>query len=286
MKAPVFRYVRPGTLSELLELLATEGDDARLLAGGQSLVPLLNMRMARPSLLLDIGIIPEMSEIGVVDGFLQIGAGVTQRVAEQSPLVKENCPLLSAALPHIGHLQIRTLGTVGGSIAHADPAAELPAVVSTLGATCIAESVRGERSIPAEEFFLGAFTNALEQDEILRQVRFPVDNGARYGFEEMSTRAGDFAVAGVAGRVRQDGEDVEISDVSLYAFGTGSSPLRLEGAEQLIQGEKPTPALFAEAAREASDAVDNDFGDIHADGWYRAATVGELTRRVLESASR
>ena len=286
MKAPVFRYARPSTLSELLELLAAEGDDARLLAGGQSLVPLLKMRMARPSLLLDIGIIPEMSEIGIVDGFLQIGAGVTQRVAEQLPMVQESCPLLSSALTHIGHIQIRTLGTVGGSIAHADPAAELPAVVSTLGATCIAESVRGVRSIPAEEFFIGAFTNALEQDEVLCEVRFPIDDDAGYGFEELSTRAGDFAVAGVAGRVRQGIGDLKIFDASLYAFGTGSTPLRLEGAEQLVQGEKPSPALFAEAASEAGAAVDTDFGDIHADGPYRAAVVSELTRRVLESASR
>ena len=284
MKPPQFLYARPQTLEEVLSILDEYGADAKLLAGGQSLIPLLNFRLARPAVLVDIALVDEISSIRVEDGTLSIGAGVRQRVAELSPDVGKASPLLSESLSHIGHLQNRVRGTVGGSLAHADPAAELPAVMMCLGATMIVRSASGERSIPAEEFFVGPFATALGESEVLCDIRIPINPSARSHILELSLRKGDFALAGVCGQlILSDGK---VADLDLVAFGVDAVPLRLTGAEDAVRGREPAPAILTEATRLAGSAVDPSFGDVHADGAYRAAVVGEYTYRCLVEMTR
>ena len=284
MKPPQFLYARPQTLAEALSILDEFGADAKILAGGQSLMPLLNFRLARPAVLVDIALVDEIGAISVEDGILSIGAGVRQRVAELSSDVREACPLLSESVSHIGHLQNRIRGTVGGSLAHADPAAELPAVMMCLGATMVVRSGGGERSIPAEEFFVGPFTTTLGDNEMLCDVRIPVNPSARSHILELSLRKGDFALAGVCGRLTMS--EGRVADVDLVAFGVDAVPLRLTEAEDAVRGRVPDPDILREAMRLANSAVDPSFGDVHADGAYRAAVVGEYAYRGLVEMTR
>ena len=186
MKPPPFLYCRPATLDGALSLLAEHGDEAKALAGGQSLMPLMNFRLARPSVLVDLALVEELRGTGRRDGELVVGAMVVQRRAERDTDVETACPLIPAALRHVGHLQIRNRGTVGGSLAHADPAAELPAVALATGATMVTRSVRGDRTIPAAQFFPGPFMTALEPEELLVEVRFPVRDPSRTAFTELT----------------------------------------------------------------------------------------------------
>ena len=203
MKAAPFAYVRPGTTEESLRELGTDG--AKILAGGQSLVPVLAMRLGRPSLLVDINAVTELNQLSRADGALRVGATVRQRQLLQDPS-SAAVPLLRLALPWVGHREIRTRGTACGSLAHADPAAELPAVATCLDATMVLASTRGLREVAATDFFTGAMSTALEPDELLMEVRFPVaPAGEGYGFGEFARRHGDFALAGVAARVRSSG---------------------------------------------------------------------------------
>jgi aerobic carbon-monoxide dehydrogenase medium subunit len=284
VKPHPFLYVRPGSLEEALSILSEHGDDAKILAGGQSLIPLLNFRLARPDVLIDIGLIEEIQQIRVDDGTISIGAGVRQRAAEISVVVRNSAPLVCQSISYIGHLQNRNRGTVGGSIAHADPASELPATVSALGATMVVRSVNGERLIPADEFFVGPLTTALETGEMLCEIRIPIKRSARSHIIELSTRAGDFALAGVAGQLVMAGETV--GEIDLVAFGVASTPLRLTDAEAVIRGRAPSPDVLDEVAASATSAVDDTFGDIHSDGAYRAAIVGEYSYRVLHEMTR
>lgn len=281
MKPPPFHYARPKHLNGVLRLLAEHDGGARVLAGGQSLVPLLNFRLARPEVLVDIAMVDELSRLTIEDGGLRIGASVTQRAVETSAEVARHCPLLSKALPLVGHLQNRARGTVVGSIAHADPSAELPAVALVLGATMAVRSASGDRSIPAGDFFLGPFTTALEPDEILVEVRFPVDVSARTAVKEIAPRSGDFAIAGVAGRLTT-AADGAVRDVALALFGVGAVPQRLPEVERLAAGENVTPALLDEVARVTRATARSGSEDVHADPAYRARVAGELVRRVLE----
>ncbi len=281
MKPPPFLYARPESLDGVLRLLAENGGDARVLAGGQSLVPLLNFRLARPEILVDIAMVDELSHLTIEDGGLRIGASVTQRAVETSAEVARLCPLLSKALPLVGHLQNRARGTVVGSIAHADPSAELPAVALVLGATMTVRSASGDRSIPAEDFFLGPFTTALEPDEILVEVRFPGEPSARTAVKEIAPRSGDFAIAGVAGRLTT-AADGAVQDVALALFGVGAVPQRLPEVERLAAGENVTPELLDEVARITRATARSGSEDVHADPAYRARVAGELVRRVVE----
>ena len=201
VKPPPFKYARPESLDEVLGILSEFAGEARVLAGGQSLIPLLNFRLARPAVLVDIALVTELRRLEVERGVLRIGAAVTQNAVERSSDVARFCPLLQEALPFVGHLQNRMRGTVAGSIAHADPAAEMPAVALALDATMVARSATGVREIPADQFFLGPFTTALAHDEILVEVRFPSSRKARASVAEVAPRSGDFAVAGVAGQL-------------------------------------------------------------------------------------
>ena len=284
MKPPPFLYARPQTLEEALATLDEYGADAKILAGGQSLIPLLNFRLARPAVLVDIALVDEIGAIRVEDGTLSIGAGVRQRAAELSTDVGEASPLLSESISHIGHLQNRLRGTVGGSLAHADPAAELPAVMMCLGATMVVRSAGGERSIPAEAFFVGPFTTVLGDNEMLCDVRIPINPSARSHILELSMRKGDFALAGVCGQLTLS--EGRVADVDLVAFGVDAVPLRLTEAEDAVRGHEPAPDILSEAKRLAGAAVDASFGDVHADGAYRAAVVGEYTYRGLVEMTR
>ncbi|MGH7856247.1 MAG: FAD binding domain-containing protein, partial [Candidatus Binatia bacterium] len=236
MKPAPFEYHSASSLDEAVALLARLGDEAKIIAGGQSLVPLLALRLARPAHLVDLNRIDALSKIDAADGGLVIGAMVRQRAAERSGLVRERCPLLAAALPRIGHPAIRNRGTVGGSLAHADPAAELPAVALALEAKLVARSARGERILPASEFFVGHFTTALEPDECLVEIRFPAwPDGAGCAFEEASRRDGDFAMVGVAALLRvASGGDV--ADARIALIGVGGTAVRAVDAEALLRG--------------------------------------------------
>jgi carbon-monoxide dehydrogenase medium subunit len=255
MKLPRFDYEAPETVSEAVELLAEHLDEASVLAGGQSLIPLLAMRLAHPEVVIDINGIAELSGVSAADGWVAIGAMTREYVAEDSGTVAETVPLLAAALPLIGHEAIRSRGTIGGSLAHADPAAELPAVARALDAEFVVRGQSGERVVPAAEWFEGFLTTSRRPDELLVAVRFPTaEPGTGTSFQEVARRHGDFAIVGLAASLTFS--DGAISDARLAFSGVSDVPVRTVGAEDLLVGERPSPELFEEAARRATDDID------------------------------
>jgi aerobic carbon-monoxide dehydrogenase medium subunit len=283
MKPPRFDYQAPTSLDEALALLRQHGDQAKVLAGGQSLVPLLNFRLVRPQVLVDLNEVSGLDGIRETNGVLTIGAMTRQRAVETSALVRERCPLLADAMPQIGHVQIRNRGTVGGSLAHADPAAELPAVVAALGGDVVLRSAGGQRALPAEQFFVTYLTTALEPGELLVEVRLPV-TPPRSGsaFLEVSRRHGDFALVGVAASVTLDAAGI-CTRAALALTGVGPTPVVARAAAMALVGVRPTPEAFAEAAGRATTGLVPD-GDLHASREYRTHVAGVLTRRALERA--
>ncbi|MDX6592075.1 MAG: aerobic carbon-monoxide dehydrogenase medium subunit [Gaiellales bacterium] len=281
MKPPVFAYHRPDTLDEALATLADAGDEGRALAGGQSLIPLLNLRMARPDVVVDLGRLRELDYIRVDNGWLRVGAMTRQRTLELDATAAEHAPLLRAATRWIGHQQIRTRGTVGGSIAHADPAAELPVAALALGAEMVVRGPVGERICPATQFFGGFFGTAVEPGEILVEVRFP-RLGSRCAFVEVARRHGDFAIAGV-GVAMDLGPDGRISRAGVALAGVGPAPLKVAPAEALLRGEQPSPELFEAAAQAAAEAAQPS-SDIHGSASFRLHLVRVLTTRALSQA--
>lgn len=287
MKPPPFDYSAPETLDEALGLLRDLGEDARPLAGGQSLIPLLSLRLARPSHLIDLArtAAPEMHSIRGGDGHIAIGAMVRERAAESDEGVRKRVPLLAEALPLIGHPAIRSRGTIGGSLAHADPAAELPAVAVVLRAQIVVESAdRGRRTIDAGEFFTGFFSTAMEPDEILVEVRF-TDPGAGTGtaIEEVARRHGDFAMVGAATAVGV--EQGRIADVRCVLTGVSDTPVLLADAGKLLEGVEPGEAAFREAAAELSRPLTPP-SDVHGSSAYRRHVAGVLIYRTLHTATR
>ena len=283
MKPVDFEYYDPVSLEEALDLLFKLGDGSRALAGGQSLVPLMNFRLARPSHLVDLNRIGELRYLKVENGELRIGAMTRQREVELSAVIAQNWPLLRDATGYIGHIQIRNRGTVGGSLAHAYPSAELPVAMVALGASFILRRNDNQRAVRAEEFFVTHMTTVLEPDELLVEIRVPaLPPKTGWCFQEVSRRHGDFALAGVAALVTLDGGG-SIGQARL-AF-TGPIPLRVEKAEQLLLGQKPTEGLFREAARAATQDLAQD-SDIHASADYRRRVSEVLARRALEEAAR
>lgn len=281
---PAFRYHRPTTVEEAIGLLAEYGSDAKVLAGGQSLVPLLALRLSHPEHLVDIGRIAGLdgAEDGP-DGFT-IGAAARHADVELSPVATKAAPLVAAAMPHIGHRAIRNRGTVCGSLAHADPAAELPAVALATGAELIARSSAGERRIPAADFFLGYLTSALDETEVLTAVRFPPWPGRTgWSVQEVSRRHGDYALVGLAALVGV-GDDGRVERAALSFFGAGATPVRVPDAEAVLIGERPEPAAIAEAADVVTKSIDPP-GDNHASAAYRAHVAGVLTKRCLAEAA-
>ncbi|MGH2513853.1 MAG: FAD binding domain-containing protein [Candidatus Limnocylindrales bacterium] len=273
MKPAPFLYLRPDSLEGVHAALAEYGDEAKLLAGGQSLLPLINFRLARPAVLVDLALVPGLDGMSVAEDGLRLGAMVRQWTIERSAQVTRDWPLLPRALAHVGHVQIRHRGTIGGSIAHADPAAELPAVCLALDAEFVVSSATGQRTLPVGTFFTGPFGTTLGSDEVLTEVRIPPSAGQVMAFAELARRYGDFALAGVAaiagnGRVR------------LAAFGVGWTAVRLQRAEACLAGSPLDDAAIAAASAAASQEVE-PIDDIHADAAYRRELLGVLVGRVL-----
>jgi carbon-monoxide dehydrogenase medium subunit len=287
MKPPSFDYAAPKTVDEAVSLLTAHEGDAKILAGGQSLMPLLNMRLARPGLLVDIARIDGLAEIREADGGLVIGAMTRQRAVEHSELVRSRFPLLHTAILNIAHPQNRNQGTVGGSLAHADPAAELPAMALAYDAEFRAVGPAGERRIKAADFFVTYLTTALEPTEILTEVRFPaLPPRTGWSFIELARRHGDFALTGVVAQLATDSGG-RCSAARLVLFGVGTTAVRTRAAEQLLIGEKPSESLFERAGQTASQEIDEPLSDVHASAEYRRDLARVLTRRALaEAASR
>ena len=283
MKLPYVEYEAPATAAEAVDLLAEHEDEASVLAGGQSLIPLLALRLARPGVLIDINGLSELSGMSVIDGQVAIGAMTREYVAEESEMVADTVPLLAAALPLIGHEAIRSRGTIGGSLAHADPAAELPAVARALDAEFVVRSRSGDRVIPAAEWFEGYLATARRPDEILVEVRFPAAGpGTGVAFQEVARRHGDFAIVGLAASLVLSGE--VISDARLAFAGVSDVPVRATAAEDLLVGERPSTELFDEAARRATEDLDPP-GDLHGSSDYRKKVAAALVRRGLRAAA-
>jgi aerobic carbon-monoxide dehydrogenase medium subunit len=283
MKLPYVEYEAPATVAEAVDLLGEHQDEASVLAGGQSLIPLMALRLARPAVLIDINGLGELSGVSVTDGWVAIGAMTREYVAEESAAVADTVPLLAAALPLIGHEAIRNRGTIGGSLAHADPAAELPAVARALDAEFMLRSRSGDRVVPAAEWFEGYLATARRPEEILVEVRFPAAGpGTGVAFQEVTRRHGDFAIVGLA--VSLTLADGVISHARLAFSGVADVPVRAADAEDLLIGEQPSPELFEEAARRAVADIDPP-ADLHGSSEYRKKIAATLVRRGLQAAA-
>ncbi len=283
MKPPPFDYHRPNTVGEALELLARFAGDASILAGGQSLVPMMNMRLAEPPVLIDINRIPQLT--GVVseaEGFV-VGAMTRQRAIEESPVLRNGQPLLLEAVSHIGHVMVRNRGTIGGSLAHADPAAELGVVALALGVEIVLQSSKGKRVIPADQFFFGPFMTARQDNEMITEVRIPARApGSGWAFLELARTYGNFAVAAACAIVELT--EGTISNVRLVLGGVAPTPVRAPEAESLFEGKSPSGGAFREVA-EAVDATIQPTDDAQATAEYRRSVAKVLAGRALQVAA-
>ena len=283
MKLPPFEYEAPTTVEEAIDLLAEHLDEASVLAGGQSLIPLLALRLARPEVLIDINGIAELSGVSATDGEVAIGAMTREYVAEESKVIADTVPLLAAALPLIGHEAIRSRGTIGGSLAHADAAAELPAVARALDAEFVVRGPSGMRVILAAQWFEGYLTTSRRPDELLVEIRFPTAGpGTGVSFQEVARRHGDFAIVGLAVSLVLSGG--VISDARLAFAGVSDVPVRAAAAEDLLAGERPSAELFDEAARLATGDIDPP-ADLHGSSDYRKTVAATIVRRGLRAAA-
>jgi CO/xanthine dehydrogenase FAD-binding subunit len=266
----------------VLGLLQSHRDEAKILAGGQSLVPLMNFRLLRPAHIIDLNGVSELNYLNVENGTLRIGATTRQRALERSAEVAQRWPLLRDATAFIGHIQIRNRGTVGGSLAHAFPSAELPVAMVTLDASMLIRAKTGQRIVRAEGFFLSYMTTALEPEELLTEIQLPaLPANSGWSYQEVSRRHGDFALAGAATVIALDA-DGNIKHTRLTL--TGTTPIRAAEAEQALLGEKPSEALFRDAAERATKNVEQD-SDIHASAEYRRCACQALARRALAQAT-
>ena len=284
MKPAPFEYFAPLELQEALDLLERYGDEAKILAGGQSLMPLMNLRLARPGLIIDINRLSSLDTITATpEGGLTIGALTRQRALERSKIVQEQNPILAAAMPLIGHFQIRNRGTIGGSLVHADPAAELPAVSLLLGAEFLLRSKSAVRVVPAAEFFLSYLTTAIRPAELLTEIRLPKwPSGEAWAVQEIARRKGDFALIGVALRAELDAVET-VQKAVIVMFGVGGEPQRMERAEAILKGRRISEAFLRELSGVVAEELEPD-SDIHASAAYRKEVGGVLVRRALESA--
>lgn len=288
MKPAPFQYCAPTSLDEAIDVLARHGDSAKVLAGGQSLVPMLNMRLVRPSILIGLRHVLALDGVTVADGWTHVGGMARQRAVEEDPAVRGACPLLAEALGLVAHPAIRNQGTIGGSIAHADPAAEIPAVLVALQGTVTLVSARGRRTMRADEFFRGPLTTAAEPDELIAEVSFgPVGAPSLvsgWAVEEVSRRHGDFALAGAVVAVASDRER-RVVDARIAIFGVEDRPTRRLAAEAALRGTRGEPAALADAAALAVQDV-RAVEDLHASGALRVQLAGVLVRRAVDRAYR
>ena len=283
MKPPPFDYVAPRSLDEAVAALAEHGDEAKVMAGGQSLVPLLAFRLARPSVVVDVNRVAGLDGARLEGDTLELGALTRQRDVELLPGLRERCPMVVEAVEQIGHVAIRNRGTVGGSLAHADPAAEWTALALALDAELDLHGPGGTRTLPARDFLISYFTTALQPDEVLTRIRLHVPNG-RTGscFLELARRHGDFAIAGVGALVSL-GADGTVVDARVALIGVGERAVRADAAERVLRGAEPTGDVVAEAAAAVDGEIEPN-GDIHASADYRRHVAGVLVRRALETA--
>ena len=284
VKPPPFDYVRADSVQHAVGLLAEHGNDAKIIAGGQSLMPMLAFRMATPSLLVDIGSIAALRRITIDDRGVRLGALARWCDIEKHPQLARAHPLLVEAVRHVAHYQIRNRGTVGGSLAHADPAAELPGIAVACGAEIEVAGPKGERTITAADFFVDSLTTALAGDELIVSMRLPAWKPGRcWAFEEFARRRGDFALAGVA--LFYDLDQARAVDPHIAAIGVGATPLRLTAAEQALASKIVDQDAIRAAVAAATASIDPQ-GDIHAPGDYRRALLAILLERALARAGR
>ena len=286
MKPAKFEYHAPASVEEAIALLGRYGGDAKILAGGQSLVPLLNFRLSRPAALIDVNRIPTLAYIKADDraeaGVVRVGAMTRQRTIEFSDVVRQRLPLLTEATRLVGHLPIRTRGTIGGSIAHADPSAEYPAILTALDGEVVVRGAKGERVVKPRDLFQTYLTTSLGWDELLTEVRLPaMDPRAGSAFEEFSRRHGDFAIIGIAAVIAGDG--ARCSMARLATAGAGPIPVRLRAAEEILERDGLGDAAIAAAGEKAAELVDPD-SDIHASAAYRKNLTRVLTERAVRRA--
>lgn len=276
-----FEYAAPETLDQALGLLGEHGDEAKVLAGGQSLLPILHYRLARPRVVIDLNGLP-FGDIAVDDGRVSLGALVRYHELEESDAIARRCPVLGEAARLIGNVRVRTLGTVGGSLAHADPAAELPAAMTALDARLAVASPSGRRTIAARDFFTGPLTTALAPDEILTGVEITAVPAHGWAVEELSRRAGDFAIVAVVALVSLDRRG-RVDDARVTFGGVADRPIQARAAEDALRGQEPTSDALARAAQAARDALDPP-SDAFVSGAYRRHVAGVLCRRALSRA--
>jgi len=282
MKLPPFDYACPATLAEAVALLAAHGGEAKPLAGGQSLVPMLAFRLAAPALIVDLRKLDALRHIEITDEGVNLGAMVRWKDILEHPRLRQAHPLLVTAVEHVAHYQIRNRGTVGGSLAHADPAAELPGIAVTCDAKIVALGQAGQRIVHAADFFRGPLVTALQPDEIVSEIRFPAWPPARrFGFREFARRRGDFALAAAA--LFFDAREKKFCNVRVGAVGVADRPLRLAAVERLLEGGEIGKAAIAKAETAASAAVDPP-DDIHASGAYRKTLISVMVERALQDA--
>lgn len=284
MKPAPFEYHAPTSLEQALDLKSQFGDEAKILAGGQSLVPAMNFRVVQPSLLVDLNRVAELSYIRENGSVLHIGAMARERHLEFDPAIEKRTPLLHEAVPFIAHPQIRNRGTIGGCIVHADPAAELPVIMLALNARLKAKNTSGERWIDAKDFFAGMFTTALESDEILVEIELPfMPPRTGWSFMEVAPRAGDYALMGVAAQMTLD-EAGKCAGAKLVYLNAGEGPVDAVEAAQLLQGESLTDELIDDAAALASGNEINPYGNVHASAEFQRHLAKVLTKRTLQQA--
>jgi len=285
MKPPRFEYAAPRALDEALALLGEHGERAKVLAGGQSLIPLLNFRLAHPEMLVDINRIADLAYVRAADGGVAIGALTRQHVVERSEALRAQVPILTEACRFIGHAPIRHRGTIGGSLAHADPASELPAVMVALEATLTLSRARSTRTVPADGFFVGPLATALEPRELLTEIRVPALPRRTGGaFVEMARRAGDFALVGVAALVTLDGGG-RCERARIALCGVGPTPIRARAAEDALIGQAPSVSALDEAAARAAAATSPP-SDVHGSAEFRRKLARHFTREAIAEAAR
>lgn len=284
MKPAPFEYHAPDSLEQALDLMSQYAGEAKILAGGQSLVPAMNFRIVQPSALIDLNRISGLGYVREEDRVLRIGAMTRERELEFNPLISTWAPLLAEAAPHIAHPQIRNRGTIGGSIVNADPAAELPVLMLALGAQLKAKNVSGERWIEAQNFFMGMFTTALELDEILVEIELPASPPRTgWAFLEVAPRAGDYALMGVAALVTLD-QNGKCERAKLVYLNAGEGPVEAKEAEKLLIGESLSEGLIESTASKASETELNPFGNIHTSPEFQRRLANVLTKKALKQA--
>jgi len=285
MKPPRFEYAAPQKTDEAVALLSQYGDRAKVLAGGQSLVPLLNFRLARPEVLVDVNRVAELAYVRPLQSGVAIGALTRQHALERAEVIRTKLPIVAEACRLIGHLPIRHRGTLGGSLAHADPASELPAVMVALEAELTVARRGGQRTLPADQFFTGMLTTALAPDELLTEVRVPgLPPRTGGAFIEIARRAGDFALVGIAALVTLD-DAGRVTRARLALCGAGPTPIRAREAERVLAGERPDARTLDEAAEQIAAATDPP-SDIHASAAFRKKLARHVGRQAIELAIR